>query len=139
MSHCGQRQATGTAIRTAQKNNPRRRGDSDNFTTAFTCLRCGACCIRPGDVRLLPGETERIASFLKIETYAFTREKTKLAEDRRALVLNENPDGSCIFYNDSPPRCMIQAAKPRQCLDFPLGWTFENWREVCLGAVAMSR
>ncbi|MEI6563896.1 MAG: hypothetical protein WCO42_06280 [bacterium] len=72
------------------------------------------------------GESETIAATLGMDVELFTRQFTRLRDDRRGLSLQEYPDGACIFLEGAPPACRIQAAKPRQCRDFPLKWNYET-------------
>lgn len=101
---------------------------------SFRCLRCGNCCRHEGEVRLEDGEVESIAQALGLETGDFTARFTRLREDRRGLTLVDHPDGSCIFLEGTPPSCRIQAAKPRQCREFPHGWRYEDWERICAAA-----
>lgn len=100
----------------------------------FQCLRCGNCCRHEGEVRLADGEADTIAALLGMAVETFTRQYTRLREDRRGLALLDHPDGACIFLADTPPACQIQGAKPRQCKEFPLAWKYEDWEHVCGGA-----
>jgi Fe-S-cluster containining protein len=100
----------------------------------FKCKRCGTCCKWPGYVRLLEGEVEDIAGFLDLELHFFTDKYTTITADRRNLSLIENEDGSCIFFEDNPPRCKINPVKPQQCRDFPYRWNFPGWQNECEGA-----
>lgn len=97
----------------------------------FECRRCGNCCRHEGEVRIDEGEAQAIAEALGMETTAFTEQFTRLRDDRRGLSLVDHPDGSCIFLEGTPPSCRIQAAKPRQCRDFPQGWRYEDWDKIC--------
>jgi len=99
---------------------------------AFECLRCGACCRWPGPVRVSEAEIDAIAAFLSLSSERFIDEFTCLTEDRRGLSLIEKEDGSCIFHEE-PSKCAINAVKPKQCRDFPLGWSFPGWEEYCDG------
>ena len=71
----------------------------------------------------------------EFEVLDFIERYCRLTEDRRGLSLIEQPDGSCIFLEENPPRCMIQAAKPRQCKTFPLEWNFPGWETKCAGTM----
>ncbi len=101
----------------------------------FHCSRCGNCCRWPGYVRVTESECDAIADLLGIEVLDFIERYCRLTEDRRGLSLIEQPDGSCIFLEENPPRCMIQAAKPRQCKTFPLEWNFPGWETKCAGTM----
>ena len=101
------------------------------MTTDFQCLRCGACCRRAGEVRLEDGEAEAIAALLGFDVGEFTARYTTLRPDRRGLRLTERTDGACVFLEDNPPRCAIQAAKPAQCRGFPLAWRYPDAERVC--------
>lgn len=100
----------------------------------FSCKRCGTCCKWPGYVRLLENEADEIAEFLEMELHYFTSKYTIVTADRRNLSLIEKDDGSCIFYNDDPPGCVINPVKPQQCRDFPYRWNFHGWEDECQGA-----
>jgi Fe-S-cluster containining protein len=106
---------------------------SDKITD-FKCGRCGTCCKWSGYVRLREGELEDIAAFLEMAPHEFAEKYTVLTRDRRGLSLIEREDGSCIFFEDSPPVCLINAVKPQQCRDFPLRWNFPGWEKECAGA-----
>lgn len=101
---------------------------------AFRCLRCGACCRHPGEVRLREGEPEAIAAVLGMTVLEFTAAFTRLREDRRGLSLADGPGDACIFLEPAAAACRIQAAKPRQCRDFPSTWRYEDWEAVCPAA-----
>lgn len=101
---------------------------------AFQCLRCGACCRHPGEVRLDEGEAERIAQTLGVQIDAFIQTYTRLSSDRRGLSLIERADQACVFLDDAPATCRIQAAKPRQCREFPAGWRYADFEQVCPAA-----
>lgn len=102
--------------------------------TPFQCLRCGNCCRHEGEVRLDDGEADAIAALLGMEVTAFTRQFTRLRDDRRGLSLKDQPDGACIFLEGSSAACHIQAAKPRQCLNFPVKWEYQDLEAVCPAA-----
>ena len=101
---------------------------------AFQCLRCGACCRHPGEVRLEEGEPERIAQALGVQVDAFIQTYTRLGGNRRGLSLIERADQSCVFLEEAPAACRIEAAKPRQCREFPMGWRYAEFHQVCPAA-----
>ena len=49
--------------------------------------------------------------------------------DRRALVLQEKADGSCVFLDGDD--CSVQPVKPQQCRDFPNLWNFPGFEKTC--------
>jgi Fe-S-cluster containining protein len=95
----------------------------------YLCQRCTACCRWPGFVRATEGEIRAIAVFLSMEEDAFIQEYTRLEPNRQGLALIDQADGACFFLKEND--CSIQAVKPQQCKDFPNGWNFPGWREVC--------
>ena len=103
---------------------------------AFQCRRCGACCRRPGAVRLAPGDTAALAAYLGLSVPTFTAAWTTLSADRQGLQLRDRPDGACIFLDEDPPRCRVQPAKPVQCRTFPEGWRYEELASICAAAQA---
>ena len=90
---------------------------TEHLPAPIACIQCGACCRRPGDVRLQDDETEVIAQFLGVTIHAFTAAYTRLCANRSGLVLAEAADGACIFLQDN--LCRIQGVKPRHCRDYP--------------------
>jgi len=105
---------------------------------AFQCLRCGACCRHPGEVRIEDREAEAIARFLGLAVHDFTARYTRLRPDRRGLSLAERPGGACIFLEEPEAACRIQPVKPQQCRDFPAGWRYADLERVCAAARARS-
>ncbi len=104
--------------------------------TNFKCIRCGACCCWPGDVRLKDDEIDRIAAWMGMEAGAFLEGYTRLTYDRSGLSLRDQEDGSCVFFRDGdPPSCFIQEVKPEQCQGFPLQWAHEGWEDDCGAAI----
>ena len=102
--------------------------------TGFRCRRCGSCCRWSGYVRVSAPEIDAIAGLLQIPAERFIAEYTRLTADRSGLSLVEKADGSCVFLEGShPARCRIEAAKPRQCRDFPEKWNFPGWEKECAG------
>ncbi len=98
----------------------------------FVCRQCGRCCEGSGTVRLRDGESEAIARLLGLDQYDFTQRFTRLGVFRDALELIERADGACIFLTGDGA-CRIQAAKPRQCRDFPAGWSDAAMERRCPG------
>ena len=74
-------------------------------------------------------EISAIAAYLKIEEGRFIQEYTRLRPDREGLALLDLEDGACFFLKGN--NCSIQAVKPQQCKDFPNGWNFPGWRDLC--------
>jgi Fe-S-cluster containining protein len=99
----------------------------------FRCTRCGRCCQWKGYVRIDPRETEAIAAHVKTDILAFTEKFTVLTSDRTSLSLSEKADGSCIFFDAGTKRCDIYPVRPRQCVEFPSGWNFHGWKNICGG------
>lgn len=95
----------------------------------YACQRCTNCCRWPGFVRITEDEVHSIASFLKIDEYEFIQKYTQLRPNRTGLALVDQVDGACIFLKNND--CSIQQVKPQQCRDFPNGWNFPGWRDVC--------
>ncbi len=96
----------------------------------YLCQRCGNCCRWPGLVRLEPDECGPIAEFLGLTESQFHDACTRLRPSRTGLMLASREDGTCIFL-EGRNTCRIQPVKPRQCRDFPNGWNFPGWREMC--------
>jgi Fe-S-cluster containining protein len=95
----------------------------------FKCIGCGACCRQDGYVRLKKNEPDKIASFLKMDIYAFIEKYTILTRDRQMLSLIDKPNGACIFLTSKG--CMINDVKPSQCLEFPFSWKFKAFKDIC--------
>ena len=100
----------------------------------FKCRRCGNCCRWHGFVRMSDAEIDAVAEYLQMSVEDFLEQYTVLTPDRRALSLTERANGECCFYDAETSLCMIQAVKPRQCIDFPQFWNFEGWENECEGA-----
>jgi uncharacterized protein len=80
-------------------------------------------------VKLTTGEITALADFKELSEHDFIQQFTRLRDDRRGLVLNENPDGSCIFLEGND--CTVQPVKPQQCRDFPNAWSFPGFEQLC--------
>ncbi len=90
--------------------------------SSFECQQCGTCCRWPGSVLLEPADIAAAAAQLGLAEADFIAQHTMLARNRAQLTLKEKPGGSCEFLEE-PNRCRIYAARPRQCRDFPHGWS----------------
>ena len=102
--------------------------------TSFRCRRCGNCCRWSGYVRISASEIDAIAELLGMLPDRFIAEYTRLTADRSGLSLTEKANGHCVFLEEAhPARCRIEAAKPRQCRDFPVKWNFPGWEKECAG------
>lgn len=98
----------------------------------FVCRQCGNCCRVPGHVRLLADEPDALAAALGLSVETFLETRTLLAPDRRALILTNHPDGSCVLL-DQQGRCRVHAVKPLQCRTFPFAWVNSDSAAVCPG------
>ncbi len=94
------------------------------------CIRCGACCDRPGYVYVTAKEVERIAAYLEMTVADFTKHYTRLSDHRARLSLIDSRTGGCAFLN-AANQCRIQPVKPRQCVDFPWRWRYDGCEEFC--------
>lgn len=102
--------------------------------SGFRCEQCGNCCRVPGYVHVAPDEVDAMSGYLRLTAEAFTARYTRLTADRRGLSLIEKDGTTCIFLEDG--RCRIQPVKPRQCKDFPEGWRFDRYQQICAGAAS---
>ena len=74
-----------------------------------------------------------IAGYLGISEQEVIDRHTRLAPDRRGLVLADADDGACCFL-DSDNRCRIYPVRPRQCRDFPTTWRVpDEFMRLCQG------
>jgi Fe-S-cluster containining protein len=95
----------------------------------YECQRCTACCRWPGQVRLNDAEIKRLAVFKGMTEPEFIQRYTRLAQNRQGLVLEDKPNGECIFLDGCD--CAVQPVKPRQCSDFPNLWNFPGFQNIC--------
>jgi Fe-S-cluster containining protein len=98
-------------------------------TEVFQCQRCAACCRWPGEVRLTEEEIAQLAAFKGLQVVDFIQQYTRLNKNRIGLALTDKPNGECIFLDGKD--CLIQSVKPKQCRDFPNGWSFEGVERDC--------
>ena len=95
----------------------------------FTCMKCAECCSWRGYVYVTAEEVERLADHLGIDVYDFTDRYTRLSDDRRRLSLLERENGECVFLEGKT--CGVYPVRPKQCADFPTGWSVEGIEHVC--------
>ncbi len=95
----------------------------------YQCQRSGNCCRWPGFVRVDDGEIAAIAAHLGLAEHDFIQRYTRLRPARDGLALVDKPTGECFFLDGID--CRLQPVKPRQCREFPNGWNFPGWRQVC--------
>ena len=74
-------------------------------------------------------EIARLAVFKGRSEHDFIQQFTRLRHDRRGLVLQQKPDGSCVFLDAND--CSVQFVKPQQCRDFPNLWNFPGFEKIC--------
>ncbi|MCM8775630.1 MAG: YkgJ family cysteine cluster protein [Candidatus Omnitrophica bacterium] len=102
----------------------------DSSSEKFTCRRCHACCKKPGFVYLDRGEEVAVAVHFRMEIFDFVNRYCDLV-DRQRLVLKKFDNETCIFLNSSG--CTIDAARPRQCREFPIQWRTPDALNYCEG------
>lgn len=86
----------------------------------FECTRCGACCKRPGFVRLREGEAERIAAYLGLSFAQFRRRYLQL-DGEGGWEIGVGEAGCPLLDGDL---CSVEAVKPGQCASYPF------WQEL---------
>ena len=74
-------------------------------------------------------EIQAIATFMHLDIDQFIQDYTRLRPNREGLALIDQADGACFFLKGND--CSIQTVKPQQCKDFPNGWNFPGWRNLC--------
>ena len=95
----------------------------------YQCQRCTACCRWPGQVKLTDHDIVGLAALKQMGEFEFIQTFTRLRTDRRGLSLIEKPNHECIFLEGND--CVVQTAKPLQCKEFPNGWNFPGFEQVC--------
>jgi Fe-S-cluster containining protein len=95
----------------------------------YQCQRCTACCRIPGFVRITEAEVTAIATQLGLGEADFIERFTRLTPQRTGLALIDKPDGECFFLENGG--CLLQAAKPAQCVGFPNTWNYPGWQKTC--------
>lgn len=95
----------------------------------YVCQRCGNCCRWPGEVPVSEEEIAQIAAYLGISEQEMIDQYTEIRRNRAGLTLISRPNHECIFLEGN--ECRIHPVKPEQCKNFPNGWNFPGWRNVC--------
>lgn len=104
----------------------------------FECQRCGNCCTCSGYVFIFQKDIDLI---LKKTNYTKEDlEKRFLSKMDDYLVLRDQANGACIFWDDTIKGCKIYQARPTQCRTYPF-WnavmsdeeSWENNKESCPG------
>jgi Fe-S-cluster containining protein len=80
-------------------------------------------------VPISEAEVSAMARHLEMSEWDFVQQFTELRPHRDGLALLNRANGECIFLEGRD--CRVQEAKPIQCREFPNGWNFPGWREVC--------
>lgn len=70
-----------------------------------------------------------MARFLGLDATAFADRYMRLLPNRQGLGLAEAADGACVFLEGNA--CRVYAVRPRQCRDFPAGWTRAEAASAC--------
>lgn len=104
----------------------------------FACARCGNCCRGEGFVRVGPLEAERIASYLDLTVAQFTQGYCREPDSGEAagegelwLIDQPGPEKACVFLAGNA--CLVNAAKPDQCVGFPMTWRTRDAADYCVG------
>ena len=87
----------------------------------FVCQGCGACCRWSGHVLLTAADIAALVRQLALTEDGFIQRHTALAANRAQLSLAEQADGACCFLGPDNA-CLVYAARPQQCRDFPHTW-----------------
>ena len=84
------------------------------------CSMCGACC-RFKRICVTEDEAKQISQYLGVPMSQFLHEEMVeiCGNVYRQLVLNQNPDESCIFLGRDN-RCRIYPVRPFQCKTYPI-------------------
>lgn len=96
----------------------------------FECQRCGDCCKWGGYVYITEDDVKRISKHLSLSEFEFVNRYAEIV-NRPRLNLKTNKDGGCIFLKEND--CAIHAARPKQCMDFPLIWRIRDLESFCDG------
>ena len=99
---------------------------------------CGNCCRGEGYVRVSPDDITRMSALLNITASHFIATYTRAPEipahaDVGDLWLLDRPgpELDCIFVENN--QCQVHAAKPTQCVGFPMKWRTPDVMDYCVG------
>lgn len=81
---------------------------------AFTCRRCGHCCLGEGGIVLSDADIDRLAGHLRLTREALLTRFAERVGGKCRLVTG--PDASCVFYAEG---CTIHPARPDVCRAWP--------------------
>lgn len=89
-------------------------------------------------MRVSADEIQAMAALLDISTVEFQQRYTRqpeIAEHAAVgdlwLIDKPGPEMECVFLEKN--RCVVHAAKPAQCIGFPLKWRTPDVMDYCVG------
>lgn len=101
--------------------------EKDPVTPAFSCKKCGECCIGYGGTFVTQRDIERISTHIGVDPKRFV--ETYCSFSGGGPVLAQQEDGHCVFWDKV---CTIHPVKPRMCRKWPfiesLLIDFDNWK-----------
>lgn len=104
----------------------------------FACAMCGNCCRGEGYVRVTPADVDAMSKLLGVSRDAFLAAYTRdpeIADHSEVgdlwLIDKPGPEMECIFLEGN--RCRVHAAKPIQCIGFPMKWRTPDVMDYCVG------
>lgn len=95
----------------------------------YVCQRCTNCCRWPGLVKITDADITAMSAHFGLSERDFIEKYTRIRPHRDGLALLDKENGECIFLEGRD--CVVQDAKPTQCVGFPNTWHFPGWREKC--------
>jgi hypothetical protein len=106
----------------------------------FDCQICGECCHGEGGIYLEAEKAPAAAALLGIGPAEFI---ARFTEPKYGMLgIKTGPDGFCLFHDRDRKICMIHAAKPGMCRDWPFfhanlvsPQAFEEAKQACPGIV----
>ena len=88
---------------------------AEETESAIDCLECANRC-KVATARLLEGDVEKLARYLRIPVGRFLNQYTEQSEEE-GLILKRDDDTGCVFL--SGKECTVYDARPTSCQDFP--------------------
>ncbi|MEW6263424.1 MAG: YkgJ family cysteine cluster protein [Thermodesulfobacteriota bacterium] len=93
----------------------------------FECRGCGECCRGEGGIFIAPDAVEAPARLLGVPFVDFV---SRYTEPRHGLLsLKTDQDGYCLLLDRRTNICLIHAAKPVMCRDWPFFYGPLHFRE----------